>query len=735
MQAFTRLLLLTFLFGIFFYFQPPQARAAKIRPKGKITGRVIDEKDRPIAGANIFIEGTLLGAASRLDGQFIIKYVPDGKYKLVINMIGYYRHTIDVEVSKGRHLDLKSIRLKSVPLESQPIVVTASKYEQKVENVPASISSISRMEIENRNTVTVDKVLQYVSGLNMNGDQVNIRGSTGYSKGVGSRVLMLLDGVPFLAGDTEGMVFEGIAVNEIDRIEIIKGTGSALYGSSAMGGVINLITKPVSEKPEFYFQAYGGLYEKPYYDQWRWSDRTRYLHGFKANYSQRIRGFGFRLAATRDVDDSYRRNDYKNRYNINTKLQYDITARDQVTVSANFMEQTRGNYLNWKDINNALVPPDDQLTSNVYAYRYYVMPIYRKVLSSDSYFKVKSIWYHNYFKINEPLTTSTSDYYYMEFQYGVKVADKHVLSFGLTPSYNKVSSNIFGDNEGVGVAVYMQDEMVFTDKWIFTLGARYDYFNIDELGTDNSISPKVGLVFKPKKGTALRFSMGTGFRAPSMGEAFTTTSMGNFLVIPNPNLKAEDSFSMEIGWRQTYNDYLSSDIAVFYSRYRDLIEASFITEGENKGKIQFQNVVEARTGGTEININFQPLPKQLFFNLGYTFVYPRNIELKDYLKYRPRHLLYLHGRWMTGIWTLGADYRFISRYDRIDEELSAIIPDADVRGNAHVVDMRLETDFRWRTMLWRLTLQANNLLQYHYIDQPGSIAPIRNYVLTLGLQM
>ena len=86
-----------------------------------------------------------------------------------------------------------------------------------------------------------------------------------------------------------------------------------------------------------------------------------------------------------------------------------------------------------------------------------------------------------------------------------------------------MTSNIFGTQGGLTAAVYAQDEMVFTDKWIFTLGVRYDYFNIDKLGTDNNISPKVGLVFKPKKGAALRFSMGTGFRAPSMAEAFTST--------------------------------------------------------------------------------------------------------------------------------------------------------------------------------------------------------------------
>lgn len=730
MRSISNRMFLLLIMVVFFCINIPPAQARKVRPKGKITGRILDAKERPVVGANVYIKGTVLGGASNLDGIFKIEAVPAGNLKLVISMIGYYEKTLNLQLNKGQHLDLGIIHLKSVPLESQPIVVTAGKYEQKVEDVPASISSISRMELISRNSVAVDKALQYVSGINMNGNQVNIRGSTGWSKGLGSRVLMLLDGVPFLTGDTEAMIFDGLAMNEIERIEVVKGSGSALYGSSAMGGVVNIITKPISEKSEVYFQAYGGLYEKPYYKQWRWSDNTRTLHGFKANYAQRIRDFGIRIAATRDVDDSYRENDYKKRYNLNAKIQYDFTPYDQMTIMGGYMNQDWGNYITWKDLNNALEPADDQLGSHVKTDQYYVMPVYRKVIGENSYVKFKSIWLHHYFNINKPHNISTSDYIYGELIYGTQVG-KHVLTIGFTPNYNMLTSDIFGSRRAIGAAAYIQDEMKFSKKWLFTLGLRYDYYDIDQLGSDNSYNPKGGLVFKPKEGTALRLSMGTGFRAPSMGEAFTSTSMAGFIVIPNPELKPERNFSIEFGWRQIYNKYLSSDMAVFYSRYRELIEINLITN-EN---VQFQNVTEAHVSGAELNFNFQPLPKELYFNLGYTYVYARDIMLNDYLKYRPRHLMYLHSRWLVSFLTLGADYRFISRYDRIDDRLTALIPDADAYGNAHVVDVRLETDFRFNSIPLLVTLQLNNILQYHYIDQIASIAPIRNYVLTMGVKL
>ena len=716
--------------AVFLLFSSQQIIAG--RATGKITGQLVDEQNRPLAGANIYLKGTVLGAASGLDGHFEINAVPPGRFRLVISMVGYYEKTIEIELSAHQQLDLQTIPLKAVPLESQPIVVTAGKYEQKVENVPASISNVSRMEIEARNSVTIDKALQYVSGINMNQDQVNIRGSSGYSRGVGSRVIMLLDGVPFIAGDTQGMIFEALAMNQIERIEVVKGAGSALYGSSAIGGVINVITKPIGDRPQFDLELYGGLYQKPYYDQWIWSDKTQFLHGVKAYYSKKINNFGFSLAAARDQNDGYRKNDYKTRYNINGKLQYDFSPYDQLTVSANYMDQNRGNFFYWKDLNNALVPPDDQLTQKVHSVRYYIMPAYRKIIGSASYFKIKSIWFHNYFKDNiaDPGNESTSDFFHVDFQYGFK-AGKHLLTMGLVPSYNMLTSNIFGSRNGLGIAAYIQDEINFSKQWILTVGGRFDYYDIDALGSDNSFNPKLGLVYKPVEGSALRLSAGTGFRAPSMAEAFTSTSSGGLIIIPNENLKAERSLSAEIGWRQIYTAWLASDLAVFYSSYDNLIESSLMPPNH----VQFQNVTEARISGMEVNLNIQPLPKRLFFTVGYTYIDPRDLTIDDYLKYRPRHLLYLHGRWQYSIWTLGCDYRFMSAYDRIDETFAVIIPDAEARVDAHVVDLRLESRFRWNAVPLRFSLQINNLLQYHYTDLIGSIAPIRNYVLTFGLQL
>ncbi|MFC2088584.1 TonB-dependent receptor domain-containing protein [Calditrichota bacterium] len=694
----------------------------------KITGQIIDENNNPIIGANVFLKGTVLGAATNDEGYFTISKVPLGDFIISISVIGYNEKTIDVSIQSADDQNLGSIQLTSTPLQSQPIIITASKYEQSVQDVPVSVNSISSQEIEYRNTLTIDKALQYVPGINMNRDQVNIRGSNGFSQGIGSRVMMLVDGVPYITGDTQGLVFEAMAMNQIENVEIVKGAGSALYGSSAIGGVINVITKSIPENPHLNLKMYGGFYSDPYYEQWKWTDSQRYLYGAKVDYSNKFGNTGFRLAAVKDQNDSYRKNDWKERYNIGGKIEHEFSPFEKMTISGNYMDQKRGNFLYWKNLKSALEPPDSHLGEKITSLRYYLSPKFQKIISPTNFYKINAIWFHNQFddNIDDRGNHSKSDYLFAEFQYNVAYLN-HYFTVGLSPTFNSVASNIFGSREGYGIGTYIQDEISWSEKLKTTIGSRIDYFDIDSLGTDYGFSPKIGVVFKPANGTALRASVGTGFRAPSFGEAFTSTVASGLTVIPNHNLKAEKSASLEVGWNQIFGHLLSSDVAIYYNQYWDLIENEFTEDYE----IIFNNVTKARIAGFETNLQMQIIPQKLFASLGYTFIDHKNLDTKDYLKYRPRHLLYMATKLKIGIFLAGLDYRYMSRYDRIDEDLATVVSDAQQRVAAHILDFRVSSDFKISKRPLTLSLQINNLLQYNYIDLIGSIAPIRNFIFTL----
>jgi len=216
-----------------------------------------------------------------------------------------------------------------------------------------------------------------------------------------------------------------------------------------------------------------------------------------------------------------------------------------------------------------------------------------------------------------------------------------------------------------------------------------------------------------------------------MAEAFTSTEASGLPVVPNQDLKPEKSLSIELGWNEIIDPSLMLDISFFLNNYWDLIEGGFHEGDGNTVFIRFDNVTKARITGFETNLNWWAVKNKLRFNIGYTYVDPQNLTINDYLNYRPRHLLYTEAEWKYGIFRLGLDYRYISRYDRIDEQFDIYINDADERVAAQIVDIHLAAGFDVNKIPLQISLQLNNLFQYNYIDFVGSIAPIRNFILSV----
>jgi iron complex outermembrane receptor protein len=637
----------------------------------------------------------------------------------------------------GQQIDLGTISLSAVALGSEPVLVTAGRYEQKLQDIPVSVGSVSRQEIQNRNTITIDKALQYVPGLNLNQSQLNIRGSTGYSRGVGSRVIMLVDGMPYLTGDTQEMIFSALQMNQIERIEIVKGAGSALYGSSAMGGVVNIITKDITDEPQANLKFYGGYYSEPYYPQWKWSKDRQYMRGLSLNYTAKPGMVGYRLAASTDQDDGYKQNDWFRRYQAGGKLQFTLSPYQRLGIGGNYMIQKRGNFLYWKDLAQALVPPQDQVDDRVKSVRYHLNASYQQVLDNQRYYSTKIIWFNNHFEDNiegeagHHGNHSTSDFLNAEFQYNWQFKNQQWIG-GLSLTYNRVQANLFGDQNGRGAAGFVQNEMKWNDRLFTTVGLRFDYFDVDSLNVEYKFNPKLGLVYKPWAGTALRASAGSSFRAPSIAEAFTSTSAGGIPVIPNINLDPEESWSGELGLNLFLGYHLFFDLAVFYSRIWDLIEGKFITV-DSITKVQFVNVTNARIIGGELILNWEAIKDRLSWRGGYTYCDPWDLSQKKYLTYRPRHIFYNNVTLQYNNLQLNIDYRFISRYDQIDKDFAAFIPNARERIAAHIVDLRLLMPFALAGMDLETSLQINNVFQYHYVDLIGSIAPIRHVILAANI--
>lgn len=718
-------------------------------PSGVLVGKVVDAETRePLVGANVVLRGTVLGRVSNAEGIFRFQNLPVGQYTVAISMVGYETLIVPEVDIRPQHIRTLDVALKPIVIQTDPIVVTASRREQSFQEVPVSIATMTAQAITERNNLTLDEALRYVPGVNILQDQINIRGSSGYSRGVGSRVLILFDGLPYLTGDTGEISWETIPIYQIQRVEVVKGAGSALYGSSALGGVINIITKEVGDKPQLRVRLFTGLYDQPRYDEWRWTLKSRFKNGFLVDYTGREGALQYVLSVNRNVDESYRQNDAYHRWSFYTKLKYDLTPYQSFTVLGNFLTRTHGNFLWWKSLREATRPADAQLNTNVTTRRGNVNVAYREFVAPDFFYTVKGMYFGNFWEddsAGEVNFRSRSDLYHLEVQGNYEPTKRHILTFGLTGNYTHVRSNIFSSPLGAGGAAYLQDEFSPAERWRLTLGARFDYQRVSERSSKGLVTPKVGIVFHPTSTTKFRAAYGAGFRYPSIGEWYTqfSSATSQLAVFINKNLQVERSNTYELGISTTLADMVSVELSLFRNDFDNLIEAGVAirnvktsptdTVEVERPVIQFENVTKARLQGLELGLTIDWIKKIFSTEVGYTYTDPVDLTEQTILKFRPRHLLFASALAQYEHVRLSTDFRFISRIERIDENLVRLAPiiHGDRRVPIYVVDVRASYDLIDFGIPVRVGLNVNNLLNYHYVELIGNLAPVRLYTLSL----
>lgn len=213
----------------------------------------------PFANVIVGTEGT--GVNTDLDGNYEIS-LPAGTHKITFNFVGYDDVVKEVTLSAGEVRVLDIAMGAGAELLEQ-VVVTTNKSEIKVGKSTVSIAVVQPSLVENTNSTAVDQVVKKVPGVTIVDGQANIRGGSGYSYGAGSRVLLLVDDMPFLTGDAGFPNWRDIPVENLNQIEILKGAASALYGSSALNGVINVRTAYPTSDPYTKISVFGTYFDRP----------------------------------------------------------------------------------------------------------------------------------------------------------------------------------------------------------------------------------------------------------------------------------------------------------------------------------------------------------------------------------------------------------------------------------------------------------------------------------------
>ncbi|HPG38522.1 MAG TPA: TonB-dependent receptor [bacterium] len=689
---------------------------------GTISGQVTDKADgEALPAVNLLLSGTVLGGATDVDGNYTLNRIPPGTYQLVVSMMGYKRIEFKNVTVNADKTTVLNFQMEETVIETPEVLVTANKRRQSIQDSPNSVGVMTARELKEKNQIYIDKLLEYSSGINYIGSQVNIRGSSGFSYGAGSRVLFLIDGVPVMPGDSGDIKWDMVPATQVEQVEIIKGAGSALYGANALGGVINIITKKTTPKPTTNIRMSAGLYDKPRFEEWRWAgDRTLHFDDVNIDHSRRIKNADVMLSLGRQQTTGYRQNGNYQRLNGSAKIFTKINGQQNLTLSANAEGGESGAGLMWRDQRHALEVAPEAIGDYYNSNKFGLNGFHNWIAGKNFGLKTRLSWFRNYWKnyFHDNDNASTANRYGFEMQGDYQVSEENSITFGTEESWDHVVSGLVGTHDQYSVSLYAQNERKLITNVMLTLGLRYDYQYVDIGFNDSELSPKLGVVWHAQSDMTFRLSSGRGFRAASMSERFSDSIFSGIRIIPNQNLKSETAWSHELGCNYNPNPHFYLDIAGFWNDYWDLIEP----EPDETQTVQFTNVTRARIKGVETNLKVIPWFNNAAIEVGYTFMDPEDLDLNTVLAYRAKHLLKSSVSYQIGKLQIGADYIYVSRLDKVK-----VYPNDD-----RVAQKTLNGRLALKFLNYTLMANVNNALNHNHTQMERTLLPIRNYVLSLS---
>jgi hemoglobin/transferrin/lactoferrin receptor protein len=501
----------------------------------------------------------------------------------------------------------------------EEVIVTATKTEKEVKDVPASVSVITSEEIGQKAATNLGDILRDEVGIEISGGPRALQAENPNIRGLDDeRILLKIDETRynFISGH-KGRLF--IDVDDIERVEVIRGPASALYGSDAIGGVIQVFTKEPKDKLEP-DEKYG-LDLKGQYD----SVNTQYRESLQV-FARPLDWVEYMAGFTRWDSKSFKtptggsvRNSSSFGNNATGKLIFHPTENSDLKFNTQFFKDNAKVPANAETTDsraNRLVARDTerQLFNTVYDYTSDggIMPS----LHTNIYWHLTEI-FENALTGSLREDTRNFDTFGFEIRANNKFGIKGIVNsliYGFEFYRDKIRSrrktttgisNISGvpDSRFQGIGTFLQNEIELSERWTLIPGLRFDLFKSTTTGQadkeDERVSPKIGATYKLTEAINLFGNIAWGFRAPRPGELFASgTHFPGNTFVPNPGLRPEKSINYEVGLKSNFGR-LKFDSSVFLLEADDFIETT-VTATTTRAN----NIGEARIYGLENSLEF-----------------------------------------------------------------------------------------------------------------------------------
>lgn len=495
-------------------------------------------------------------------------------------------------------------------VELERIVITPMGTEQAYGEVSRSMDVIHYKELESTYSQNISKPLGRLTSAAVIDygslgalKSIQLRGSTA------EQVLVLVDSRPINDPRSGQAELHQIPVDTIERIEVIKGPASAVYGSSAIGGVINVITKSPSKKPKTTIESSFGTF-KTFHES--------------LSSSATIKDFGYFFNYTYDSSLGHRDNSEYRSHNWTTKLDYRVGDNNKLSFNGGYFEDRAG------APGSILFPETDDLQFN---FKNYLDLAWSAQLFEEANVSVRG--YQNTDRLEfisstnpQPLKDAArSRVRGLVAQYTQEFFDFYKVIAGFDGKDNKANASTFGKHRYIIRSPFLQNEVSIGKDWNVNFGARWDDYS--NFGSESTQS--AGASYKINENAKLRVNYAKGFRAPTFNDLywpFDGFSEGN------PRLRPEKSWSWEGGFDIEYPNEFEVSATYFTNKLKDLINWApgddFVWRPTNVGS--------AKIDGIELK-TVVPLAEYLKADFGYTHLYPLDIERDRSLIYRAKHKL------------------------------------------------------------------------------------------------
>ena len=522
--------------------------------------------------ANIYLKKTKIGTTSNENGFYELRNIPKGNYTLIVSSIGYQTKTIKISFNSNQKLTKNFSLSENNSLDE--IVISGTLRPITKSNSPVPVEVYSTSFFKKNPTPSIFESMQNVNGvrpqLNCNvcntGD-IHINGLEG------PYTFVLIDGMPIVSGLSTVYGLTGIPQALIERVEVVKGSASTLYGSEAVGGIINIITKRPSNSPKLTTDTFTSSWGEINTDvglRYKLSEKIESLLGVNYfNYQNRID----------NNEDGFTDLTLQHRISFFNKINIERKNNKVFTIAGRYVYEDRwGGEMDWEKKYRGT---NIKYGESIYTNRWETFGTYQLPTTENINFQFSANGHYQDSFYGTDKYEAAQLIGFGQFVYNKRIKENHNFLLGIAYRYTFYDDNTFATIDENGIknkpskthlpGIFLQDEINLNKQNKLLLGARWDYNSIH----GNIFSPRINYKWNSKDNSDIfRVSIGNGFRVANVFTEDHAALTGAREVEFRGQLKPETSWNTNINYVKkinTENIFITFDTSIFYTYFNNRI--------------------------------------------------------------------------------------------------------------------------------------------------------------------